>query len=165
MEQILPDRYEVLMALDETMERMGQRMRQILAQKGETLAQLRSRLEQHAVGRRIALQRQAVGELQARLEAQMARIVAQKAEVLAPVAAQLQMAERHLLQRKSQQLESLAAQLLSLDPKNRLQPGFVQLVKDDKPTTLEHLASGDRVRLEDGRRVAEATIETIRPVS
>ncbi|WP_456451642.1 exodeoxyribonuclease VII large subunit [Hydrogenimonas sp.] len=165
MEQILPDRYEVLMALDETMERMRQRMHQILTQKGETLTHLQSRLEQHAIGRKIAMQLTLVAELRQRMDAQMRRLLAQKEEALVPVTSQLKMAERHQLQRRTQQLESLRAQLASLDPAKRLQPGFVQLVKGDKMASLEALAPGDRVRLEDGRRVAEATIETIRTIS
>ncbi len=49
MEQILPDRVEVLYALDEMMNRMSQRMHQITALKEENFRHLLSRLEQLAI--------------------------------------------------------------------------------------------------------------------
>jgi len=164
MEQILPDRTEVLLALDEIMERMDARMRQILLLKAETLRHLQSRMEQHAISRRIEMQLKQIGDLKLRMNSQMHHLLERKEEALGPLRAQLKMGGRHLLQRKIQQWESLQAQFVSLDPTLKLRPGFVQLVKGDKMATLETVKPGDKIRLEDGKRVADATVETIRSI-
>ena len=164
MEQILPDRTEVLMGLDEAMERMRSRMYQILVLKEETLRHLLSRMEQHAIGRKIDMQLSLVEDLKKQLTRQISHLMEKRRETLVPLRAQMRMAETHLLQSKEQQLRSLQAQLASLDPKLKLQPGFVQVVKEGKMTPLERLKAGDRIRLEDGKYIADATVETIKPI-
>jgi exodeoxyribonuclease VII large subunit len=164
MEQILPDRTEALMGLDEAMERMRSRMYQILVLKEETLRHLLSRMEQHTIGRKIDMQLSLVEDLKKQLTRQISHLMEKRRETLVPLRAQMRMAETHLLQSKEQQLRSLQAQLASLDPKLRLQPGFVQVVKEGKMTTLERLRAGDHIRLEDGKYIADATVETIKPI-
>ncbi|WP_300362170.1 exodeoxyribonuclease VII large subunit [Hydrogenimonas sp.] len=164
MEQILPDKTEVLMGLDEAMERMRSRMYQILVLKEETLRHLLSRMEQHAIGRKIDMQLSLVEDLKKQLTRQISHLMEKRRETLVPLRAQMRMAETHLLQSKEQQLRSLQAQLTSLDPKLKLQPGFVQVVKEGKMTPLERLKAGDRIRLEDGKYIADATVETIKPI-
>jgi len=96
---------------------------------------------------------------------QMAHLLARKRDEVVPLAVQLRMTQQHLLQSREQQLRALEAQMAALDPRSKLRPGFVQLVKEDRAITLEKLKPKDRVRLEDGRYVAEATIDSVRPVS
>lgn len=161
MEQILPDRYEVLMALDETMERLRRRMVQILAQKEESWRHLNAQLQSHAVSRKLALQRAEIGRLQQDLSARMNQLMRRKEQVMAPVTENLPRQIRHRLMQKEQQLLSLQRELASLDPAKRVRPGFVQLVKGGRPTSLEELREGDEVLLEDAERVAKATIVSV----
>ena len=164
MEQILPDKVEVLYALDETMERMGRRMRQILAQKGQLLEHLRSQMERHAMSRRIALQLQEVRSLQAALSRQMAMTLQRKSEPLPRLREQMRQTMHHNLRRKEEALTALRAQMASADPELKLRPGFVQLVKEGRPTGLEGVKSGDDVLLEDARRVAKARVLSVEPM-
>ena len=165
MEQILPDRVEVLYTIDEWMERISHRMHQILFQKEERLRSVERQLEQHAIDRKIEMQRQRVRQLVMQLNQVVKQLLHRKEEFFRPIMSQLKTTEGLVLQQKEQQLKSLEAQLRSLDPKLKLRPGFVQLVKGGKVATLEKVRPGDRVTLEDGVRVAEATIDSIRPVS
>ncbi|WP_353661987.1 exodeoxyribonuclease VII large subunit [Hydrogenimonas sp. SS33] len=164
MEQILPDRVETLYAIDEMMESMRRRMAQILGDKTRLLQHWRTQMEQHAISRRIALQLDAVHRLERELSLQMRRLLERKAEALPRIESQLRMAEHHILESRSQTLEALQRQLLSLDPKNRLRPGFVQLVKEGRTATLESLRPGEKIRLEDGRYVADATVDAVKPL-
>ncbi|WP_456381185.1 exodeoxyribonuclease VII large subunit [Hydrogenimonas sp.] len=161
MEQILPDRTEVLMGLDEAMERMRSRMYQILALKEETLRHLTSRMEQHAIGRKIDMQLSLVEDLKKQLMRQISHLVEKKEETLHPLRSQIRMAENHLLQRKGQQWQSLRAQMASLDPRLKLRPGYVQLLKGGRVTRLEALKPGESIRLEDGKFVADATVDAV----
>ncbi|BDY12541.1 exodeoxyribonuclease VII large subunit [Hydrogenimonas cancrithermarum] len=162
MEQILPDKIEMLYALDEMMERMERRMHQILLLKTQSLQSAQRQLEQHAISKKITIQLQDIRQLAVQMHRQMRRVLQQKEESLRPLGIQLEYAKTQLFQKKGQQLQSLEAQLISLDPRHKLRPGFVQLVKDSRVTTLESIREGDRVRLEDGKFVAEARIESIR---
>ena len=162
MEQILPDRYEVLMALDETMERLGRRMAQILAQKEELWRHLYTQMQSHAVSRKLALQLAQIAQLQKELSARMHRLLRHKEQARVPIMESLPRQIRQRLMQKEQQLLSLQRELVSLDPANKLRPGFVQLVKGGRPTSLEEIREGDEVLLEDAKRVAKATIVSIK---
>ena len=162
MEQILPDRFEVMMALDETMERLGRRMAQILAQKEELWRHLNARMQSHAVSRKLALQLAQIGQLQRELSARMHQLLRHKEQARVPIMENLPRQIRQRLMQKEQQLLSLQRELVGLDPAHKLRPGFVQLVKGGRPTSLEEIREGDEVLLEDAKRVAKATIVSIK---
>jgi len=164
MEQILPDKIEMLYALDEMIERMEARMRQILLLKGQQLHQMQNQLEQHAISKRVAMQLQHVQQLQTQLQAQMHRIIRQKGEELAPLHRQLSLTEARVLEQKQREINALHAQLSTLNPARQLRPGYVQLLKGGKVTQLEQVKVDDRVYLEDAQWIAEAVIDTIRPI-
>ena len=164
MEQILPDKIEVLYALDETMEQMARRMHQMLSLNARQLQSMQNQLEQHAISKRIAMQLQSIRQLQMQMRQQMHRLLNQKAEQLSPMMQQLRFMQSSVLEQKRQQLDSLGAQFASLDPSRKLRPGYVQLIKNGEVTSLEKLETGDRVYLEDAKLIAEATIDTIRPI-
>ena len=158
MEQILPDRFEVMMALDETMERLGRRMAQILAQKEELWRHLYTQMQSHAVSRKLALQLAQIAQLQKELSARMHRLLRHKEQARVPIMESLPRQIRQRLMQKEQQLLSLQRELVSLDPANKLRPGFVQLVKGGRPTSLDEIREGDEVLLEDAKRTAKALI-------
>jgi len=163
MEQILPDRVEVLYALDEMMDRMSQRVRQITALKEDTLRHLLSRLEQLAITRRVSLRLKDVRMLEEGLTLQMRRLLDAKASQLEPALSQLSSAIEIFLSREEQKLRSMTEQIEALNPVHKLRPGYVQLVKEGKAVGLDNLKTGDKVSLQDGRLKAEAKIEGVAP--
>ena len=161
MEQILPDRYEVLMGLDETMEGLTRRMGQIIAQKEDFWRHVSAQMESHAISRKLALQLTEVRRLQKELDTRMVRLLQRKGQEMAPTDEGLTMQMRYRLAQKEQQLLSLQRELTSLDPARKLRPGFVQLVKNGRPTGLEGVEAGDEVLLEEAERVAKAKILSV----
>jgi len=164
MEQILPDKIEVLYALDEMMQRMEGRMHQILNLKLQQLQSMQTQLEQSAISKKIDMQLQIINQLKTQLKQQMFRFLNQKSETLLPMKEQIKYIQRKVLEHKKSQLNSLSSQLASLDPKLKVRPGFVQLVKGGEVAGLEKLKSGDQVYLEDTKFVACATIDSIKPI-
>ena len=116
------------------------------------------------MSRRIALQLQEVRSLQAALSRQMAMSLQRKAEPLPRLREQMRQAMHHNLRRREELVTSLTAQMASADPKLKLRPGFVQLVKGGRPTGLEGVKSGDDVLLEDAQRVAKARVLSVEPM-
>ena len=161
MEQILPDRTERLYMIDEMMDRFSKRIGQILSLKEEQLLHMQKRLEQHSIGRRIELQMESVTLLRLQLNRQMQRVISQKSEALLPLKGELFSNVTRVLAIKSQMVGSMKREMEALDPKHKLRPGFVQLVKGEKIATLAELKKGERVSLQDGRYVAEAIIDKI----
>ena len=164
MEQILPDRVEVLYALDEMMNRMSQRMRQITALKEENFRHLLSRLEQLAISRRIAMRLKDLRMLRESLTLQIRRVLDAKSAHLEPIASQICSARKAALNRKEQTLRSMVEQMEALDPRHKLRPGYVQLVKGGRAVGLDKVKAGDLVALQDGRLKAEARIEGVAPI-
>ncbi len=164
MEQILPDRVEVLYALDEMMNRMSQRMRQITALKEENFRHLLSRLEQLAISRRIAMRLKDLRMLRESLTLQIRRVLDAKSAHIEPIASQICSARKAALNRKEQTLRSMVEQMEALDPRHKLRPGYVQLVKGGRAVGLDKVKAGDLVALQDGRLKAEARIEGVAPI-
>ncbi len=164
MEQILPDRVETLYALDERMERMRERIRQICASREDLLRHMFDRLEQLSAGRWIALQEQEVARIATELQERMVRLLRYKAALLEPLPAQLESAKNVAIRKREEQLRSLLGQMEALDPRLRLRPGYVQLVRDGSVVSLQALREGERVTLQDGTMKADARIERIVPI-
>ncbi len=164
MEQILPDRVEVLYALDEMMNRMSQRMRQITVLKEENFRHLLSRLEQLAISRRISMRLKDLRMLRESLTLQIRRVLDAKSAHLEPTASQICSARKAALNRKEQTLRSMVEQMEALDPRHKLRPGYVQLVKGGRAVGLDKVKAGDLVALQDGRLKAEARIEGVAPI-
>ncbi len=164
MEQILPDHVEVLYTLDEMMNRMSHRMRQITALKEDNFRHLLSRLEQLAITRRIALRLKDVNMLKDSLTLQMRRLLDAKSAHIEPLASQICSARKAALNRKEQTVRSMMEQMDALDPRHKLRPGYVQLVKDGRAVGLDKVKVGELVALQDGRLKAEARIEGVAPI-
>lgn len=164
MEQILPDRVEVLYALDEMMNRISQRMRQITALKEDNFRHLLSRLEQLAISRRIAMRLKDVQMLKESLTLQMRRVLDTKSAHIEPLASQICSAQKAALNRKEQALRSMMEQMEALNPRHKLRPGYVQLVKGGRAVGLDSVKAGELVALQDGRLKAEARIEGVAPI-
>ncbi len=164
MEQILPDRVEVLYALDEMMNRMSQRIRQITALKEDNFRHLLSRLEQLAISRRIAMRLKDVQMLRESLTLQMRRVLDTKSAHIEPLASQICSAQKAALNRKEQTVRSMMEQMEALNPRHKLRPGYVQLVKGGRAVGLDKVKAGELVALQDGRLKAEARIEGVAPI-
>ncbi len=161
MEQILPDRIEVLYGIDEMMERLSARERQLISLKEETLLSLQSRLEQSAISRKIALQLESVEMLKVQLSEQIRRLLDRKRELAEPLHPQMSVAIKRFLTSKNEGLSATKKALKALDPRHKLRPGYVQLVKDGSVTTLDKLKPQERISLQDGLYEATALVERI----
>ncbi len=164
MEQILPDRVEVLYMLDEMMSRLAKRVEQMFSLKKERLEYLRSRLEQHAMGRRIGLQLDTVVLLRNQLLQQIKRQLQHKSERTEPLYGQLTKIQMQYLGQKREQLETLLERMKLIDRQRRLKPGYVQVVKDGKAIDLQKVEKGDIVSLQNERVKADAKIERVTPL-
>lgn len=164
MEQILPDKTERLYMIDEMIERLTRRILQIISLASDKLRHMQNGLEQHSIGRKIDLQIESVSMMILQMNRQMRMALSKKEDTLSPLGSELDSALKRVLALKDQNLLSLKRELEALDPRHKLRPGFVQLVKGKRAASLAEIKEGDRVSLQDGRFSAEALIKKIESI-
>jgi len=161
MEMILPSAEEVLMGLDERMDRLKGRIGQIVTQKELALKALVRQLEAHSVSRRVERGADEVARMKRGLDELGKRYLAAKASRLSPLRLQTHMAVNHLTERKTALLNATLERLKALDPATKARPGFAQVSRQGRVVKLADLRAGERVTLSDGRYKAMAKIETL----
>ena len=161
MEMILPSAEEVLMGLDERMDRLKGRIGQIVTQKELALKALVRQLEAHSVSRRVERGADEVARMKRGLDELGKRYLAAKASRLSPLRLQAHMAVNHLTERKTALLNATLERLKALDPATKARPGFAQVSRQGRVVKLADLRAGERVTLSDGRYKAMAKIETL----
>ncbi|NPA29234.1 MAG: exodeoxyribonuclease VII large subunit [Epsilonproteobacteria bacterium] len=161
MEMILPSAEEVLMGLDERMDRLKGRMGQIVTQKELALKALVRQLEAHSVSHRVERGADEVARMKRGLDELGKRYLAAKASRLGPLRLQTHMAVNHLTERKTALLNATLERLKALDPATKARPGFAQVSRQGRVVKLADLRAGERVTLSDGRYKATAKIETL----
>jgi len=164
MEQILPDKIEMLYALDEMMEQMKVRIHQIILLKNQQLQQIQRHIEQHSINKKITRELQIVDSLKNQMLQQMKNYLNQKEQILLPLKEQIRFIKKRIFDHKSEQLNSYFLQIETLNPKLKMQTGFVQLVKNGRLIDLSKINSGDVVSLQNTEYKAKATIDTIEQI-
>ncbi len=158
MEMILPDRQEVLLAIDSMMERFLQRMEQLIFDKSQTLQHLVKTLQQLSPANRLQLLKQQIDTLKSRFDqAILVHINAKSTQI-----PHLQQTFRHLMNQKvsdvSQQLLHLQEQFELAMHAKQLPPKSAQVIKNGKPVELAALEVGDEIELQDMKRKIRAKV-------
>ena len=151
MEMILPDGNELLRQLDERSDRMGRRMREILARTEERL-----RREAEALRRASVLNRlQRIAEEFVRLQRDYREVIRYRLSQFEaeshPLERQLLETIRRQLQQRENLLGNLQEQLRLQDPAKRSREGWGEVTVNGRRTPLAELESGDEFRLSDAR--------------
>lgn len=149
MELILPDRIEMLYLLDEMAERAGRSVKQTLFQKGSVLKETRLRLERQHPQRRLMSQGDWIKEMQSRLQELFATLIQVKALQVPGLREQMVRQIETVWMRGSMRCEALQAQYGAVDPAKRFSRGTVQISRNERSITLDEIAEGDIVSLQD----------------
>ncbi len=134
IEMLLPDKTEVLVILDEYMQRFNQAINHNLGQKKEQVRRLSEEFERYNPKRRLQTSLQEVSQLQN----QYKRVMAQKMGGL------------------EQSLEELQRHFKLSDPAEKVPKNSAFIVKEGKNSSLEALNKEDEFTLEDGRVQVQA---------
>lgn len=161
MQMILPDQFEVLMNLDTLQNQLDRTVSERLALNNQGVLHLLERYRQHSVEQKILEQKTLLEQLRQRYEQGIDHKISQAHTLLQPIEGRLSQAERLVLNQKRARLQSLHSALASLDPKLKDKKGFAQIVKNEKPVSLQLLRDGDIISLMDSRYTALAEIKSV----
>ena len=149
MEMILPDRMEILQMLDILQERMHKRILSVLTLKEQDLLYMQRSLQQLSPQKKIALYLSQMQSLRATMQQAIHMQLSHKAQLLPQIKNSLQNSMQSILHKKYQELEHLHQKLQFAFESKKTPPAFAQVIKDGKPTSLENIAVGDTIELQD----------------
>jgi len=156
IEMILPDRQELLYALDELVGRLSGRMAQLLHYKTELLREREEELRRFSITSRLKRLREEFDDLEERYRDSIRYKLDRSWALLAPVTEAYRQQIDFLLESKRRQAALLQQQYHSSDPRKRVREGWAQVLLDGKSTPLSSLEPEMHFILEDAHTKIEA---------
>ncbi len=164
MEMILPNKEEILLAIDDMMGRLDQRMETILSNKAQTLEHLTKLLAQQSPQRRMELLSQQIQGLIGAFGHTMQMILHKKEEPLPRVLQSFQNAMAKSMAAKEHELALLSERFKTALEAKKLPPASAQVLKGAKPVSLEELEVGELVHLQDMSWDVEVEVVGKKPI-
>ncbi len=159
MEMILPDKDEILLALDGMMERLNEKIESILRHKGELLQHLISLLGQQSPQRRVEFLAKEIESLAINLTQAMRMNLAHKEHQIVPLRRELQKAMEYCLQSALSEVMQLQSRLQTIYASKKVPPKSAQILKHGKAVSLAEVDIGDRIELCDMEYRVEVKVD------
>jgi exodeoxyribonuclease VII large subunit len=143
MELILPNKDDYLFAIDELREKFNQTIKHKLYHLEKELTYLQSSIKTLSPKQKLNFYLQEFSSIKRSLDDIMQKRLQSKQNQLEPLSALAKNSISMILQKKSNELANLQEQLRLNNPANRVQDGFVEVIKDGKRVSICNLKSGD----------------------
>ncbi len=137
MEMILPDKIEMLLYIDNMLQNFHLSFKRVILKKNEELKHLFYAYKQNSFLQKIELFQNEANALLLRYKESMEFILQKKEQEVLTLNERLHQKLSQILIQKEQQLSMLLDSYQANDPKKRVKESFAQIIKNDKPTTLE----------------------------
>ncbi len=149
MELILPDRQDMLLAIDEMIERMRRSVESILGSKSQQLDHLFRLMIQQSPQKRLEMLDSQIEALQKSMGQQIELQLQKKAHPIPSLLAQLDGAIESAIAQKAHDLGILQQRFETAMEAKKPPKGTAQVIKEDHPTQLCKVSLGDRLKLQD----------------
>ncbi len=147
MEMILPDITEMLMYVDNMLQNFHLSFKRVILKKNEELKHLFYAYKQNSFLQKIELFQNEANALKLRYKESMEFILQKKEQEVLSLNERLNQKFAQIINQKEQRVSMLLESLLANDPRKRLKESFAQIVKDDKPVTLESIKPNETFSL------------------
>ena len=147
MEMILPDITEMLMYVDNMLQNFHLSFKRVILKKNEELKHLFYAYKQNSFLQKIELFQNEANALKLRYKESMEFILQKKEQEVLSLNERLNQKFAQIINQKEQRVSMLLESLLANDPRKRLKESFAQIVKEDKPVTLESIKPNDTFSL------------------
>ncbi len=147
MEMILPDITEMLMYVDNMLQNFHLSFKRVILKKNEELKHLFYAYKQNSFLQKIELFQNEANALKLRYKESMEFILQKKEQEVLSLNERLNQKLTQIFSQKEQRVSMLLESLLANDPNKRVKDSFAQIVKDDKPVTLESIKPNDTFSL------------------
>ena len=147
MEMILPDITEMLMYVDNMLQNFHLSFKRVILKKNEELKHLFYAYKQNSFLQKIELFQNEANALKLRYKESMEFILQKKEQEILSLNERLNQKFAQIINQKEQRVSMLLESLLANDPRKRLKESFAQIVKEDKPVTLESIKPNETFSL------------------
>ena len=156
IEMLLPDKQELLYALDEQIVRFGERMDQILFHKEQIVRQRLEALQRFSIERRLTQLYSEYSTLGERYREVMTYRLKHCVISLAPLSDSIRQQFSFVMAQKERQSSVLMQQYLSSNPRKRAKKGWAKISLDGKSVTLDRIEPEMIFTVEDANTKIEA---------
>jgi len=139
IEMILPDQNEILIYIDSMMENFHQSFKRVILKKSEELKHLYFTYKQNSFFSKIELYKNETDALKLRYKESMEFIFQKKEQENTILKERLLQKQAQIINQKEQSLSLLFQTFQANDPVKRVKDSFAQVIKDDKPISLESI--------------------------
>jgi len=139
MEMILPDMSEMLIYIDSMMENFHQSFKRVILKKSEELKHLYYAYKQNSFFKKIELYQNETKTLKLRYKESMEFIFQKKEQEIALLKDRLHQKQAQIISQKEQTLLLLLQTFQANNPNKRVKESFAQVIKDNKPISLESI--------------------------
>lgn len=158
MEVSLPDSYEILLNINEGIDKFDRILNTLLSQKKASLVHLKELFQHNSPKERLMRKREEIMTLQKRLKEQLEFLILKKESEVRPMKESIKRNKNFHISQKEAQLEALKKNLTILDPRNVLKEGYSQVIKNNSLTSLEDLLVEDVISLIDKSTKIDAKV-------
>ncbi len=137
MEMILPDKIEMLLYIDNMLQNFHQSFKRVILKKNEELKHLFYAYKQNSFLQKIELFQNETNALLLRYKESMEFILQKKEQEVLTSSERLHQKLSQILTQKEQRVLMLLDSFKANDPKKRVKESFAQIIKENKPVTLE----------------------------
>lgn len=164
MEMILPDRDEMLLALDGVVEDFEQALLRHFRQCEMQVESLQDSYRHYSIDRKMQSHQNEMNRLAQMLNERFAYRLSQAERLIPEMRERLDVVMRGALQTKMQKLHSLQQTLQANDPAKRVKKGYAQVLKENSPAELSELQVGDEFAVQDAQMSLRSVVLEIRPL-
>ena len=156
IETVLPDRYEVLLTLDEQRERLAIAVARFLQSREELLLRRKESLRYQAPQFRLVQMSETLEERLRVLRQRMAWVIEQKQQIYDHQRDALKYRKDVVLEEKTRRVQETIRLIEAHRPEKRVKKGWGQLVKDGKQIAAEMIEPGERFEIHTAQTVLQA---------
>ena len=139
MEMILPDITEMLLFLDNMLQNFHLSFKRVILKKNEELKHLFYAYKQNSFLQKIELFQNEANGLLLRYRESIEFILQKKEQEVSTLRERLSQKFSQIINQKEQRVSMLLESFLANDPQKKIKESFAQVVKNDKPTSLEDI--------------------------
>lgn len=143
MENILPDRYEVMQYIDGMMDTLNGSFQNQLNRCSQTLVHLKKSFLYHSPKTKVAKMEDEVKVLKERLKENIKYLISSKENMIPILKDGLNRQKNLIVTKKEYELNNLLRQFALADPKNKIQDGYGQIVKSGKNISINDVEEND----------------------
>lgn len=143
MEMILPDQNEMLIYLDNLEDNFHSITKRVLLKKNEELKNLYYAYKQNSIMQKLTLFQNEIASLHLRYKETMSFQFEKKEQNLSVLYRYITEKEKQIISKKEQNLMVALQTIEANDPKKRVKESFAQVVKENKPVSIDTLKQDD----------------------